>query len=596
MNKSNNKNTLGLLKRLFFNYVQRHKIKLIISIFCMVIVAASTAINAWMMQPVLDEIFINKNKTLIIIIPIAIIIIAIVKGTASYFQSILMSFIGYKLVADIQDQMFKAAINCDLSYHNDVNSGTIVSRFIADVGALSRGVHNVIINIIKDSLTFIFLVGVMFYHDIKLAIIALFIFPVAIYPIRRIGKRLRKISKNTQVGFGLLTSKLAESFSAIKTIKAFNTENFESKKINKEINNIFGLTYKATKVNSIARPLMEIISGLAIGGIIFIGGSQVILGQTTPGTFFSFLTALLMAYQPVKSLASLNATLQIAMASAERVFEILDNKPIIKENKFPKDVIFRKKSENILKISNLSFKYESSNKFILKNVNLEVFEGEKVALVGHSGAGKTTLMNLLPRFFDPSNGKIEINGIDIKDLSFVFLRNYFSLVSQDIMLFDETIKYNICYGSNNYSIKDMKDACKQSNCEEFISKLPKGYNQIIGENGTRLSGGQKQRIAIARAFIRNSPFLLLDEATSSLDSKSEKKIQNSLSKLISNRTALIIAHRLSTVMDADKIVIINNGEIQDVGKHSDLIKKSKIYKNLYELQFKKQGNEENLKK
>ena len=288
MSKNAEINTVDLLKRLFSNYVKKHQVKLIISIFCMIIVAASTAINAWMMQPVLDEIFINKNQKLIIIIPIAIFVIAIIKGTASYFQSILMSYVGYKLVADFQNQMFSAAVRCDLSYYNQINSGTIVSRFIADVGALSRGVHNVIINIVKDFLTFIFLLGVMFYHDAKLAIIALFVFPVAIYPIRKIGKRLRKISKNTQVGFGLLTSKLSESFSAIKTIKAFNSENFESKRIEKEIINIFNLTFKSTKVNSIARPLMEIISGVAIAGIIFVGGSQVILDQTTPGTFFHF--------------------------------------------------------------------------------------------------------------------------------------------------------------------------------------------------------------------------------------------------------------------------------------------------------------------
>jgi len=555
----------------------------------MVIVAAATALNAWMMQPVLDEIFINKNQKLIILIPVAIIIVAIAKGIASYYQSILMSFIGYKLVADVQSEMFDSAIKCDLSYHNNVNSGTIVSRFIADVGALSRGVHNVIINIIKDSLTFIFLIGVMFYHDIKLALIAMFVFPVAIYPIRRIGKRLRKISKNTQVGFGLLTSKLSESFSAIKTIKSFNSEKFELDKVNKEIINIFNLTYKSTKVNSIARPLMEILSGLAIGGIIFIGGSQVIQGQTTPGTFFSFLTALLMAYQPVKSLASLNATLQISMASAERIFEILDQEPSITEPVKPMDkILITNKNKNNLKISNTSFKYRNSAKFVLKNINLEIAEGERVALVGYSGSGKSTLMNLLPRFFDPSEGSISVGGVDIKDLSLKFIRNYFSMVSQDVVLFDETIKHNICYGLKKYNYRDLQDACRKSNCHEFISELPQGYNEIVGENGTRLSGGQKQRIAIARAFIRNSPFLLLDEATSSLDSKSEKKIQDSLKTLIASRTALIIAHRLSTVIDADRIIIINNGKIVDIGQHSNLIKKSKIYKNLYNLQFKKQ--------
>lgn len=590
--KVKNKNTIKLLKRLFTKYVRKHHSKLIISIFCMIVVAGATALNAWMMQPVLDEIFINKNKKLIVIIPIAVITIAFFKGIASYIQSIFMSFIGYKLVADIQNQMFKAAIRCDLSYHNEVNSGTIVSRFIADVGALSRGVHNVIINIIKDSLTFIFLIGVMFYHDTKLAILALLVFPIAIYPIRRIGKRLRKISKSTQVGFGKLTSKLSESFSAIKTIKAFSSENFESKRIDKEILNIFNLTYKSTKVNSIARPLMEIISGFAIGGIIFIGGSQVIQGQTTPGTFFSFLTALLMAYQPVKSLASLNATLQIAMASAERVFEILDKKPFIKETKLPKDNLLDFKNKNNINISKISFKYPNSTKLILKNINLEIYNGERVALVGYSGAGKTTLLNLLPRFFDPYSGTIEIGGIDIKNLSFNFVRNYFSLVSQDIVLFDETVKYNICYGSNKYSKEDLQNACKKSHCTEFIKKFPKGFYETIGENGSKLSGGQKQRVAIARAFIRNSPFLLLDEATSSLDSRSEKKIQDSLDKLISNKTSLIIAHRLSTVIDADRIVIINNGEIAEIGNHSTLIKSSKIYRHLHELQFKTK-NEKN---
>ena len=588
-----NKNTIRLLKRLFANYVRKHYSKLIISIFCMIIVAGATALNAWMMQPVLDEIFINKNKTLIVLIPIAVITIAIFKGIASYVQSIFMSFIGYRLVADVQNQMFRAAIRCDLSFHNEINSGTMVSRFIADVGALSRGVHNVIINIIKDSFTFVFLIGVMFYHDTKLAFLALFVFPIAIYPIRRIGKRLRKISKSTQVGFGMLTSKLSESFSAIKTIKAFGSENFESKRIDKEIINIFNLTYKSTKVNSIARPLMEIISGCAIGAIIFIGGSQVIQGQTTPGTFFSFLTALLMAYQPVKSLASLNATLQIAMASAERVFEILDKKPLMKETKHPKDNMIDLKNKNNINISKISFKYPNSTKLILKNINLKIYNGERVALVGYSGAGKTTLLNLLPRFFDPYKGKIEIGGIDVKNLSFNFIRNYFSLVSQDIVLFDETLKYNICYGSNKYSKADLQNACKKSHCSEFIKKFPRGFNEIIGENGSKLSGGQKQRVAIARAFIRNSPFLLLDEATSSLDSRSEKKIHDSLDKLISNKTALIIAHRLSTVIDADRIVIINNGEVVDVGKHSTLIKTSKIYKHLHELQFKTK-NEKNL--
>ncbi len=588
-----NNSTSELLKRIFNNYIIEHKLKLFIAFICMAIIAAATATNAWLMQPVLDEIFIKKNQKLIYIIPIAVLLIAILKGLASYFQSILMSFVGFKMVAKIQRNMFENIIKCDLSFFNETNSGILVSRFISDVGSISRGIHNVIINIVKDSLTFLFLIGVMFYHDFKLALISLLIFPLAIYPISRIGKRLRKISKNTQIGFGHLTSKLSESFSSIKTIKSFNSEKHETEKISQEIENIFNLTFKSTKVNSISRPLMETLGGLAIAVIIYIGGSQVIMEQTTPGTFFSFLTALLMAYQPVKSLASLNATLQIAMASAERIFEILDKKPTIREISNPKNINLKNKKEINLKISNLFFKYPSSSKLVLKDINIEIYDGEKIAIVGHSGSGKTSLMNLLPRFFDPTKGEILIGNENIKNLGLKFVRNYFSLVSQDIVLFDETIKYNICYGFKNIKNIDLQNACKNSNCFEFIEKFPNKFNQFIGENGVQLSGGQRQRIAIARAFLKNSPFLLLDEATSSLDSKSENKINRSLDHLMKNRTTLVIAHRLSTIIDANRIIILDNGEILDIGNHKELLKKSKIYKNLYELQFKKDNDKKN---
>jgi subfamily B ATP-binding cassette protein MsbA len=553
----------------------------------MIIVSATTALNAWMMQPVLDDIFIDKNESLILIIPLAILLIAVVKGISSYIQSVLMSFVGYRLVADLQSDMFGSLIKCDISFFSKTNSGTLISRFLADVGALSRGVHNVIINIIKDFFTLFFLIGVLFYHDWKLASISLLIFPLAIYPISRIGKRLRKISKNTQVGFGFLTKRLTESLQSIKTIKSFNAENVETVKVEKEVENIFQLTYKSSRVNSISRPLMETLGGLAIAVIIYTGGSQVISGTTTPGTFFSFLTALLMAYQPIKSLASLNATLQMAMAAAERIFNIIDTKPLIIEKQNNKDIHLKNDTTYNVKFSNVTFAYESSNKNILSNINLNIKRGEKIALVGYSGAGKTTLLNLLPRFYEIKRGRITINDIDIRDLSFSFLRNHFSLVSQDIVLFDDTIKYNICYGQNNINNKQILEACKKANCEEFIKKFPKGINENIGEKGVKLSGGQKQRIAIARAFLKNSPFLLLDEATSSLDSRSEKKIQTSLANLMKNKTSLVIAHRLSTIIDANKIILLHNGKVVEIDNHKNLLKKSKIYKNLYELQFKK---------
>ncbi|MAR63721.1 MAG: ABC transporter permease [Rickettsiales bacterium] len=579
--------TKKLLYRIFQNYIRKHNKKLFISFFCMIIVSATTAINAWMMQPVLDDIFIKKDERLILIIPLVILLIAILKGFSSYFQSILMSFIGYKIVADLQNDMFRTLLKCDISYFSKTNSGTLISRFLADVGALSRGVHNVVINIIKDFFTLVFLIGVLFYHNSNLALISLFVFPLAIYPISRIGKRLRKISKSTQIGFGILTKRLSESLQGIKTIKSFNAEFIEQNKVEKEVDNIFQLTYKSSKVNSISRPLMETLGGLAIAIIIYVGGSQVISGTTTPGTFFSFLTALLMAYQPIKSLASLNATLQMAMASAERIFDIIDSKPNIVESSLTKDNLLKKNSSYDIKILNVSFSYPDDEKNILKDINIEIKKGEKIALVGYSGAGKTTLLNLLPRFYDVKKGKIFIEDVNIKDLSFNFLREHFSLVSQDIVLFDDTLKYNVCYGLSDITEKQILAACKKANCDEFIKKFPKGLNEIIGEKGVKLSGGQKQRIAIARAFLKNSPFLLLDEATSSLDSRSERKIQKSLTDLMKNKTSLVIAHRLSTIIDADKIILLHNGKIEDIDRHKNLLKKSKIYKNLYELQFKK---------
>ena len=591
MNQNNS--TRNLLLRIFKNYIRKHSQKILIAVICMIIVSATTAINAWMMQPVLDDIFINKDKSLILIIPLAILIIAIIKGISSYIQSILMSFVSYKIVANLQNHMFESLIKCDISFFSKTNSGTLISRFLADVGALSKGVHNLIINIIKDFFTLLFLIGVLFYHDPKLALISLLIFPLAIYPISRIGKRLRKISKNTQIGFGMLTKRLTESLQGIKTIKSFNAEQIEREKVDKEVENIFQLTYKSSRVNSISRPLMETLGGLAIAVIIYVGGSQVISGTTTPGTFFSFLTALLMAYQPIKSLASLNATLQMAMAAAERIFNIIDTRPLIAEKGSNKDHLLKNGTAYSINFSNVSFSYENSDKTTLQNINLEIKKGEKVALVGYSGAGKTSLLNLLPRFYEIKKGKITINGINIKDLSFNFLRNHFSLVSQDIVLFDDTLKYNICYGQKNINSRRVLDACKKANCEEFIKKFPNGVNETIGEKGVKLSGGQKQRIAIARAFLKNSPFLLLDEATSSLDSRSEKKIQTSLDKLMKNKTSLVIAHRLSTIIDADKIILLQNGKIEDIDKHSNLLKKSKIYKNLYELQFKKNNVKKN---
>ena len=553
----------------------------------MVIVASATAINAWMMQPVLDDIFLNKNKKMLLILPVAILVIAMTKGVASYFQSILMNFIGFKIVANVQKNMLTNLLKVDLSFYDETNSGTLISRFLSDVGSLTRGVHSVLTNIVKDLLTIIFLVAVMFYHDWKLALCAFIVFPISIFPIVRIGRIIRKISTKTQVSFGELSSKLNQLFASIKTVKSFNTEKFEERNISQSIDDIFRLTFKSNKVNSIARPLMETLGGIAVALIIWIGGNQVIQGFTTPGTFFSFITALIMAYQPVKSLAGLNSTLQTAMAAAQRVFDIMDKEHKIKNE----GKIFTKRSIDFTNkdifINNVKFKYAKAKKNIFSNFSTVFPHSKTTAIVGPSGSGKTTLLNLIPRFYEPQGGQILIGDTDIKAIDLVSLRNLFSVVSQDVVLFDNTIKYNISYGSSKKSASSVITALKQAGCNSFITKMPAGLNTHIGENGVRLSGGQRQRISIARAFLKNAPFLLLDEATSSLDTESEEKIQKALKKLMKNKTTIVIAHRLSTIKDADKILLVENGILRNSGTHQCLIKNSDLYKRLYEIQFKK---------
>ena len=592
--ETNKSSTKYLLKRLIENYVKKHFNKLIFAFICMAVVSATTALNAWMMQPVLDDIFLNKDKTMLVILPVAVLLIAIFKGIAAYFQSILMNFIGFRIVADAQTEMLNSLLKNDLAFFDETNSGTLVSRFLADVGSLTRGVHTVLTNILKDVMTIIFLISLMFYHDWKLAFFAFIVFPVSILPIIRIGKRIRKISRQAQVSFGDLSAKLTQVFTGIKTVKSFNMEKYEQTNIKENIEEIFFLTFKSNKINSIARPLMETLGGIAIAVLIWIGGNQVIDGSTTPGTFFSFITALLMAYQPVKSLAGLNATLQTAMASAQRIFNIIDNKPkIIEDVKVTSEKIIAQKNKDII-IDKLYFKYLTSKNNILSDFSLKIPYGKTTAIVGPSGAGKTTLLNLIPRFYDPQKGNIYINRHNIKNIGLKDLRSIISIVSQDVVLFDNTIKFNINYGSENRGIKEIIEASDKAGCNYFISKLKDKYNSQIGENGVKLSGGQRQRISIARAFLKNSPFLLLDEATSSLDSESEQRIQKALDILMIGRTTLVIAHRLSTIKNADQIIVMDKGRIIEIGSHKSLIKKSSLYKKLYQLQFSK--NEKNYKK
>tara|TARA_B100001146_G_scaffold75345_1_gene66881 strand:- start:4831 stop:6510 length:1680 start_codon:yes stop_codon:yes gene_type:complete len=554
------------------------------AIICMVFAAATTAANAWIMQPVLDDVFLDKNKDMLMILPIAVLIIAIVRGFSEFGQSVLMLLVGQRTIGDIQKDMYASLMKADLSFFHNNPSGNLVARFISDVNRLRHSVTTTLTGIAKDTLTLIFLVALMFYRDWELASIAFLIFPLAIYPITRIGRMMRKISAATQNKIGEFSTLLNQTFQGSRQVKAYGMEGYEGERARDYIDEITRLIFKSSRRSTILRPIMETLGGIAVAGVVLYGGIKVIDGETTPGTFFSFLTAFFLAYRPLKSLAGLNAVLQDGLASAERLFRILDIEPKIQDRNNSKTI------ENVkgtIEFKNVEFAYENKD-YILKKISLLIPRGKKIALVGPSGAGKSTILNLIPRFFEVEKGQVEIDGIDIKEIKIGSLRSSMALVSQEINLFDDTIRSNIAYGKLDSSEEEIIAAAKKSASHDFITKLPNGYNTTVGEHGVKLSGGQRQRIAIARAMLKNAPILLLDEATSSLDTESERYVQEALLELMKNRTTLVIAHRLSTVINADTIYVIDSGKIAESGTHFELLKNEGVYSRLYTQQFAEQ--------
>ena len=554
------------------------------AVICMVFAAATTAANAWIMQPVLDDVFLDKNKDMLMILPIAVLIIAIVKGFSEFGQSVLMLLVGQRTIGDIQKDMYASLMKADLSFFHNNPSGNLVARFISDVNRLRHSVTTTLTGIAKDTLTLIFLVALMFYRDWELASIAFLIFPLAIYPITRIGRMMRKISAATQNKIGEFSTLLNQTFQGSRQVKAYGMEGYEGERARDYIDEITRLIFKSSRRSTILRPIMETLGGIAVAGVVLYGGIKVIDGETTPGTFFSFLTAFFLAYRPLKSLAGLNAVLQDGLASAERLFRILDIEPKIQDRNNSKTI------ENVkgtIEFKNVEFAYENKD-YILKKISLLIPRGKKIALVGPSGAGKSTILNLIPRFFEVEKGQVEIDGIDIKEIKIGSLRSSMALVSQEINLFDDTIRSNIAYGKLDSSEEEIIAAAKKSASHDFITKLPNGYNTTVGEHGVKLSGGQRQRIAIARAMLKNAPILLLDEATSSLDTESERYVQEALLELMKNRTTLVIAHRLSTVINADTIYVIDSGKIAESGTHLELLKNEGVYSRLYTQQFAEQ--------
>jgi subfamily B ATP-binding cassette protein MsbA len=575
--QSRNYTSTELILRLLREHILPHKRHLATAVVCMFIVAIATAANAWMLQPVLDKIFIERDREMLTLIPVAVLTIALFGAVGNYGNTLNMRYIGQRIIADMQIRLFNHLVHSDLGLFHDQSSGRLISRFTNDIALLRNAFSTVLTGIAKEMLSLVFLVGVMIYQSPTLSAIAFLAFPLAIYPIIRLGKRMRKVSDKTQMQLGDFTSTLDEIFQGVRTVKSYNREKFESERAGGIIEGLFKLYYKAIRIQAAASPLMELLSSASIAGVIWYGGFQVMDGETTTGAFFSSIAAFLMAYKPVRSVAGLNSTLQEGLAAASRLFSVLDTQATIIDRPGCQPLVI---SKGHIAFNHVTFHYNDSG-IGIHDVSFEVPAGKTAALVGLSGSGKSTLMNLLLRFYDINSGNIRIDGQDIHESTLHSLRDAMSFVPQESMLFDDTIRANIRYGRETATDEEIFEAARNAAADDFIRQLPEGYDTMIGAHGVRLSGGQRQRLAIARAMLKNAPILLLDEATSSLDNESERSIQQALKILMEGRTTLVIAHRLSTIVNADIIHVVENGRIIESGTHQQLMAKQSKYYHLY---------------
>ena len=571
-------------KRLYKDYTKKHINKIILSAFFSVLVAGSTSSIAWLLDPAIKKIFIDQDQTLIFVIPILIILAFATKGISLYIAKVLMINVGEEVKKKLQYDMLRSLIRADTQFIDKKHSGKFISNLIYDVSHITNLLSIAILNLFKDSLTLIGLLVVMFVQNWKLSLISIIMIPLASVAARTLGKRMGKVVTEAQEKSGFLTSYLVELFKNHKLIKIFQKEKFETSRADHHLDQLKDKSKKISTVLVRMSPIMEILTGIMIAILIYYSGKLIMKNELQVNNFFSFLAAMMLAYQPVRSLSTLNMVVNQGYSAATRILPIVDTENIIKDETNATDLNI---SKGNIEIKNVYFKYDVNENNVLENITLNFEGGKMTALVGHSGSGKSTILNLIPRFYQPDDGDLLIDNQSIYEAKISSLRENISLVSQETTLFDDTIKNNIKYANENVTDEEIFKVAKLSNAHDFIEKLPNKYETIIGENGVRLSGGEKQRISIARAMIKKSQIILLDEATSSLDSETEKKIQDALKILTENKTTIVIAHRLSTILNSNNIYLIDSGKVIDSGKHEDLLIKSKLYKNFYEKQIQK---------